>query len=163
SGAIESSKDAAELERLLASKGIRADSVLVVYGDGGAEPYRLWWTLGTFAGYSARILDGGLVVWKASGHPVAEGPPKPSPMGDVRVSGPKEAAPRSWDDFSSRLSEQAGADRAKLLDARTRAEYLGEAKHDNAARAGRIPGAIHMEWNEVMRGPADPRLKPKDA
>jgi 3-mercaptopyruvate sulfurtransferase SseA/sterol desaturase/sphingolipid hydroxylase (fatty acid hydroxylase superfamily) len=159
---LEASKDLPELEKLLASNGVRADSVVVIYGDGGPEPYRLWWTLFALGSYPARILDGGLVAWKAAGHPVAEGSPKPVPPGDVRLSPPKAPVARHWDDVSKRLAEEAGADRGKLLDTRTRAEYVGETKHQDAARAGHIPGAIHMEWTEVLRSPTDTRLKPRN-
>src|SRR5205823_9586749 len=51
------SKDAAALEKLLDEKGVKPDSIVVLYGDGGPEPYRLWWTLIAVARYSARVLD----------------------------------------------------------------------------------------------------------
>jgi 3-mercaptopyruvate sulfurtransferase SseA/sterol desaturase/sphingolipid hydroxylase (fatty acid hydroxylase superfamily) len=149
------SKPPAEIESLLRSRGVRATSIVVLYGDGGPEPYRLWWTLLAIGGYPARVLDGGLIAWKGTGRAIAEGSPRDVSAGDVKLSPPR-APPLLWSEIAPKRSD------AQLVDTRSPAEYLGAIEHPEAARAGRIPGSVHMEWLEILRGPEDPRLKSPD-
>jgi 3-mercaptopyruvate sulfurtransferase SseA len=53
------SRTPAELEQLLRGRGVQKGSTVVLYGDGGPEPYRLWWTLRLVANFDTRVLDGG--------------------------------------------------------------------------------------------------------
>jgi 3-mercaptopyruvate sulfurtransferase SseA/sterol desaturase/sphingolipid hydroxylase (fatty acid hydroxylase superfamily) len=153
------SKDRAGLEELLDAEGVEPDTTLVLYGDGGPEPFRLWWTLRAVGAYSARILDGGLVAWKGAGHALAEGLPKPAARGSVTLSGPAQKPLLTWADLAPVRASTA----AQIVDTRSAREYSGEARHPEAARAGRIPGSIHMDWVEVLAGPEDPRLGAPDA
>ena len=49
-----------------------------------------------------------------------------------------------------------------VLDDRTQRQYLGEEREEGAARAGRIPGAVWVEWKEtrVSEGPYKSYFKP---
>ena len=67
------SKSARELQAALRARGVARDSLVVFYGDGGPEPFRLFWTLRIVANYRARVLDGGLQEWKREGRGVARG------------------------------------------------------------------------------------------
>ncbi|HEX8954196.1 MAG TPA: rhodanese-like domain-containing protein, partial [Polyangia bacterium] len=144
------------LQSLLQARGVQKDSVVVLYGDGGPEPYRLWWTLREIAGYHARVLDGGLARWKQSGRPLVEGTPQPPRAGDVELAAPSTAAKLHWSEIEPMLREPG----ALLIDARSPAEFSGSARHDEAAAAGHIPGARPMPWTELVRSADDPRLKP---
>lgn len=154
------SKAASELEQLLRTRGVGVGSVVVLYGDGGPEPYRLWWTLLVVGGYPTRVLDGGLVAWKAGGHRVAGGPPRPARGGDIRLA-PQAGDPALlWSDVERFL---AGAARSRLIDARSAKEFSGEIKHPEAARAGRIPGSVHMDWMLLFKDAQHPALRaPED-
>jgi 3-mercaptopyruvate sulfurtransferase SseA/sterol desaturase/sphingolipid hydroxylase (fatty acid hydroxylase superfamily) len=147
------SRDQRSLEAALAARGVDEESVVVLYGDGGPEPYRLWWTLKVVCGYRARVLDGGLSAWKREGHGIAEGAGLEPPPGRVAMAAHDKPA-QVWDEVS------AFTEAAVILDTRSEAEFLGREKHKKAARAGRMPGAKHLDWVRVLRGPDDSRLKP---
>jgi sterol desaturase/sphingolipid hydroxylase (fatty acid hydroxylase superfamily)/rhodanese-related sulfurtransferase len=68
------SRSAEELDLALEAEGVTDRSVIVLYGDGGAEPYRLWWTLREVLGVDARIMDGGVQAWKALELPTDNAP-----------------------------------------------------------------------------------------
>jgi thiosulfate/3-mercaptopyruvate sulfurtransferase len=130
---------------------------LVVYGDGGPEPYRLWWTLRSMTGLETRVLDGGLHAWKAAGHRVAGGDGLEVAAGDVGLGSPQAPFAEHWSDISAFMESRQGV---KLIDTRSDIEFTGEEKHPKAARAGRIPGALHLDWGEVLRDKdGDHRLK----
>ena len=151
------SRRAAELEAMLRGRGVHRACVLVVYGDGGPEPYRLLWTLRTVGDYRARVLDGGLDAWKREGHGLAAGAPRAVAAGDVTLSATTTPA-LLWNDIAP--STRAGA---VLLDARSAREFTGAVQHPEAARAGHISGAHNLEWLALLRGPDDSRLKPAAA
>ena len=155
------SRSADELEGMLRDRGMDRMSTLVLYGDGGPEPYRLWWTLRTVAGVETRVLDGGLQAWKAAGHHVAGGDGLQVEAGDVRMRAPASPPGQRWAETSAFIAEHPGA---RLLDTRSRIEFDGSEKHPKAARAGHIPGAAHLDWAEVLRDKAgDHRLRSPDA
>lgn len=132
-----------ELERLLRRLRVRGDSTVVLYGDGGPEPYRLWWTLKTAGGFDTRVLDGGLQAWKAAGHRVAGGHGLPIASGEVSIDGTAIASAEHWSDVSTFIAANPGT---RLVDTRSEVEFSGGEKHPKAARAGHIPGAVHLDW-----------------
>lgn len=155
------SRSGPELEELLRHLGVRSNSTVVVYGDGGPEPYRLWWTLRSMAGFDARVLDGGLQAWKAAGHRVAGGDGVDVAAGDVTVGDPSAPSAEHWADVTRFAEAHPGT---KLLDTRSDIEFTGEEKHPKAARAGRIPGAAHLDWADVLRDKdGDHRLRTPSA
>jgi thiosulfate/3-mercaptopyruvate sulfurtransferase len=130
------SRSAKELEALLQRLGVGQSSVVVIYGDGGAEPYRFWWTLKSVAGYTARILDGGLEAWKQAGEKVASGPAGAIAPGDVRFASAPASPVLKWSEIDETLKKKA-----LLIDARKKEEFS----------AGRIPGSVNLEWTELLR------------
>ena len=148
----------ARLEQLLRARGVQRDSVVVVYSDGGPEPYRLWWTLREVGGFHVRVLDGGMTRWKATGYPLVEGTPPPPAASEFELAGPSSPPRLRWSEIEPILHEPG----AVLIDARSTAEYAGLERHREAARAGHIPGARHLEWTGLLRSQGDPRLKPVD-
>ncbi len=150
------------LQRMLRDRGVEQGSTVVLYGDGGPEPYRLWWTLRTFGGFDARVLDGGLQAWKAAGHRVAGGRGLEPNPGNVLLDAPKDAQIQRWSEVAAFVDAQrSNATDVRFVDARNLIEFTGAEQHTKAARAGRIPGAVHLDWIEVMREPQrDHRLKP---
>jgi len=146
------SKAAPALEAVLAQAGVAEGKVVVIYGDGGPEPYRLWWTLHR-AGLPARVLDGGLHAYKSFGRPTASGAPEAVEPGAVTLAA--GATPRLWSEVAGWLEAHPGAAR---LDTRTPEEFTGETKRKNAARAGRIPGSQRFTWQSVLRSADDQRL-----
>jgi len=149
------SKPAPGLQALLRERGVDERDVVVLYGDGGPEPYRLWWTLRTVGELEVRILDGGLAEWMAAGHGIAEGAPQDVEPGDITL--PEAKDPILWSTVAARLEE---APETVVVDTRSAEEFIGAKHHRKAARAGRIPGARHLDWWRVWRdGLTDQRLR----
>jgi thiosulfate/3-mercaptopyruvate sulfurtransferase len=147
-----------ELEQLLRARGVRKGSTVVLYGDGGPEPYRLWWTLRSVADFDSRVLDGGLQAWKAAGHHVAGGDGLEIAEGDVTVGTPATPPIQRWPETSAFITTHPGT---RLIDTRSTIEFDGSEQHPKAGRAGHIPEAVHLDWAEVLRDKAqDHRLRP---
>lgn len=133
------------LETLFSRIGLAPDLKVVAYDDeGGGWAGRLLWTLEVIGHHDWAYLDGGLHAWQASGRPLATEPTEREPTSvaiDIDRTHIAEA-----EDILAALER----DDADLLvwDARSPAEYRGERKA--AARAGHIPGAVNLDWLELM-------------
>ncbi len=149
-------RPAAALQAVLRERGVSQGSVVVVVGDGGPEPYRLWWQMRA-QGKEARVLDGGLAGWKAAGLPTASGRGEPAggagaSPGDVELHA--SSVPLTWDELGADVVD------ATLIDTRSAAEYEGREQHKDARRAGHIPGAVLVPWQDMLRSVDDQRLRP---
>lgn len=154
------SRPPGELQAMLRARGVDNGDVIVAYGDGGPEPYRLWWTLRTMTDLDIRVLDGGLAAWKAAGHGLAAGPALEVEPGDITMEPRHQVSPTVWSEFGETF---ASLEAPVLLDTRSIEEFTGEKHHRKAARAGRMPGARHIEWWSVWQdGKSDQRLKPPE-
>ncbi|MFT5587639.1 MAG: 3-mercaptopyruvate sulfurtransferase SseA/sterol desaturase [Cognaticolwellia sp.] len=150
------SKNAAGLQELLRSLGVNPGDTVVLMGDGGPEPYRFWWTLSQVAGYETRVLDGGLEAWKVLGERLAMGEGVAVAPGQVVLS-QGAGANLMWADLAVLLERYPGM---QLADTRTLDEFTGKEHNKKAARHGRIPGAKHLMWTEVLYlDQGVPRLK----
>jgi thiosulfate/3-mercaptopyruvate sulfurtransferase len=126
----------------LASVGIEPRLQVVVYADDIRDAARVWWML-RFAGVAdARLLNGGWSVWTASKHPVE----KQENTARAKATEWKIHRERlsTKDDVLNALKEKS----AQILDARSEGEFCGETK--SAKRLGSIPGAIHLEWTDLL-------------
>ena len=148
------SKSAAALAALMRSLGVMATSTVVLYGDGGPEPYRLWWTLRDAGVLDARVLDGGLAAWKNAGHGVAEGAGHAATPGNLVPLRLTTTTPL-WADL-----EPFRARSPQRVDTRSEIEFTGAEKHPKAARAGRVPGAQHLDWVRIHDDTHRTLLKP---
>ena len=147
--------DAHTLSALFSHIGLTPDTHVVAYDDeGGGRAARLLWTLDAVGHSRASILNGGLHSWVKEGHPVANTEQKPTPS-DYPVN--IDTTPLANQQF---IREHLEDDSVVLLDARSPEEFRGEKKF--AARAGRIPGAVNMDWFLLMDQPRNMRLKPED-
>jgi thiosulfate/3-mercaptopyruvate sulfurtransferase len=98
------------------------------------------------------VLDGGYQAWVHAGLPVTREAVKPRAT-DWRGGRDAEKI-ASWRDVQDRLNK---ADTV-LLDTRSDGEYYGTTQR--AARAGAIPGAVHIEWTRNLD--EDGAFKPAD-
>ena len=90
------------------------------------------------------LLDGGLDKWKKEGYPVET---KTNPFVKTNYRGkpnPKVLA------TAGEIEKSIGKKGTALLDARTKEEFEGI--HVRAARAGHIPSAINIDWEENIQG-----------
>ncbi|TNF33120.1 MAG: sulfurtransferase [Gammaproteobacteria bacterium] len=145
--------DAAQLSALFSAIGLTPDTHVVAYDDEGSGwAGRLLWTLAVLGHAHWSCLDGGIIAWQAAGLPVEQGnaPPRPSQY-QARIG---EDYRISTEQLLQRLDDPG----VRIWDARSHAEYTGEKAFSK--RGGHIPGAIHLEWTDLMDRSRDLRLLP---
>lgn len=135
----------AQSARLMSFCGAGGASRVVFYdGTSGMTAARGVWLLEYLgAGGAPSMLDGGFSAWAAAGagRPVEERPNafRPSPL---------EPRPHAGV-IAGYEHVLGGLGRLRLIDARSAAEYSGDAVR--AARAGHVPGAANIDWAENLR------------
>ncbi len=134
--------------------GVSDETLVILYGSPAHLPARVYVTL-DYLGHGARtaVLDGGLEAWKAAEHPVeatpAQGPRglfNPTVRNDVLVSA-------EW--IEQRLDDPG----VTLIDSRPEGEYTGRIPARIGARAGHIPGARNLYWEDLLVSPQNPILR----
>ena len=125
--------------------GIGDDTLVVAY-DNSQSLYaaRLWWALNTYGHPQVKVLNGGWRRWIAEGRAV----------GLDRASGAPGASftPRRDESLLVKVDELKAAcqlGEAVIWDVRSDGEWDGSERRGNR-RAGHIPGAVHLEWFNVM-------------
>lgn len=140
----------AELAVALAGLGIDERTPLVVYGDAdkswGGEGYDIW--LLSWLGHRGpiKLLSGGIQAWRSKNLPLAKGAERP-------LAG----KPRYLVDIKPQLiavTEEVARlnGGATLVDVRSTFEWL----------KGRIPGAVHIPWDDFYTGKDRHPLPPAD-
>ena len=143
----------ARLEHVLSSIGIAPATHVVAYDDElNAKASRLLWTLDAVGHGASSLLDGGLEAWLEEERAVEPGGATPAPS-SYRIAGAIRA--RADKDY---VLGHLGDSGVAFLDARTPEEFAGEDLR--AARGGRIPGAVNMDWRLAIDPARSPRLKP---
>lgn len=144
----------ADMSRIFSAIGLSPERHVVAYDDeGGGKAARLLWTLACIGHHNASMLDGGLFAWANGGHPTSDVAVQHTPTNYTAKIDPNSKAHIDGDEVLSSLNSDIA-----LLDARSEGEYLGTKRFSE--HAGRIPGAIHMEWTAMMDQANNMRLKP---
>jgi thiosulfate/3-mercaptopyruvate sulfurtransferase len=143
----------AQLRALFSGIGYRADRHVVIYDDeGGGWAGRFAWTLEVIGHHRYSLLDGGLHSWVKERHPCESRANTATPSPVELVLHPDVIA-----ELSTVLAA-LGDPAMKIWDARSREEYLG--LRSGSLRAGHIPGAVNLDWLELMDPARNLRLKP---
>ena len=140
------------LNTLFARVGLTHDKHVIAYDDeGGGWAGRLIWTLDVIGHHNYSYLDGGLHAWLHEAHPTEKVANHPAPTEqNIRI----DSAPMAEiEDFISLLDNS----QLVIWDARSPEEYRGEKVV--AQRGGHIPGAINLDWLELMDRDNQMRLK----
>lgn len=123
--------------------GIDRDSHVVVYDDNaGKDAARIWWILRYWGVGDVRLLNGGWKAWQTGGGEVSAAEGRP------RLRSPRLSAEPARLATKDQVLRALESKEAQLIDARSRGEYCGE--QQTAKRNGAIPGAVHLEWLEVL-------------
>ena len=132
---------------LLSERGISTDDLLILYDDqANCDAARLWWVLQVYGFNRVRLLNGGLQAWQAAGGKTTEEYTQMQPQ-QFYFEGPShEEMKISKEDLRAVLGDKNWA----ILDARTTDEYCGKRQKKGAARAGRIPGSLHLDWAKAV-------------
>ncbi len=124
----------------LAIAGICRDDLIVVCGEFTDEAAaRAFWFLEYLGHERVVVLDGGVRAWAAAGQPLVHEaePPSPGPYPCEAV----ESVCATWSDVLAAIDDPSTV----ILDTRSDREWYGEDAR-GAARAGAVPGAVHLEW-----------------
>ena len=140
----------AELAVALAGLGIDERTPLVVYGDAdkswGGEGYDVW--LLSWLGHRGpiRLLNGGIQAWRSRNLPLAKGLERPLPRKSRYLVAPNPQLIVSTEEVANLNGG------ATLVDVRSTFEWL----------KGRIPGAVHIPWDDFYTGKDRHPLPPAD-
>lgn len=135
--------DKRRLDALFSATGLSADKHVVVYDDeGGGWAGRLIWTLDVLGHNNYSYLNGGLHAWLAAGLPVTK--ELPTCAASEFFGGWNESVIAEAVDVLEAIDDDDQA----IWDARSPQEYSGE--KIVAKRGGHIPGAINIDWLELM-------------
>ena len=142
----------AAMAKLFGSLGIGPQTTVLIYGDPVQFGSYAYWTF-TMAGHpKLKLLDGGRRKWLAEGRPLSKEVPFFRPVDYPAPSG-NSATRIDRDDVRAHLRDR----QRLLLDVRSPEEYSGERVSDysfpvdhGAERAGRIPGATHLYFRELL-------------
>lgn len=135
--------------RMVGAMGVGNDTTVVVYEAGApfAAP-RAWWMFRAMGHEAVHVLDGGLVRWRAEGHPVEQGPaahPRPERFQARRVAERVADA----DAVAAALAEG----RATVVDARSPERFEGRvAEPRPGVRPGHMPGARNLHYADLVDG-----------
>jgi thiosulfate/3-mercaptopyruvate sulfurtransferase len=144
----------AQLEQCFSRHGIDSETRVVVYDDeGGGNASRLLWTLEAMGHQHFALLNGGLQAWVNEGHPCNREEVTPRTASFTAVPNHAVVADVTY------ITERLGNRDLALWDARSVNEYRGTSLYSQYA--GHIPGAVNLDWVEVMDRERNLRLKPE--
>jgi len=149
----------AAMARMFGGIGIGPDTIVVLYGDPVQFGSYAYWAF-TMAGHrQLRLLDGARKKWVAEGRPLARDVPS-----FAAVEYPAPAVKSSMRIGRRNVLENLKRPQRLLLDVRSPEEYSGQRVIDysfafdhGAERTGRIPGAVHLYFRELLN--ADDTIK----
>ncbi len=140
--------DISRLEQRLRALGIKNSSDIVIYCnpfDNWGDEGRMFWMLQYLGHPSVKVLDGGWVKWTTEARPYGHDPVK-LPPGDFTASPNPEVM--MLKNELKKLVKRPHAE-SVVLDARSVEEYAGK-EIDGLPRAGHIPSAINISWNQFL-------------
>ena len=144
-----------QLNAVLSNCGVTQDSHIIAYDDeGGGRAARLLYTLDVIGHKNYSLLNGGLHAWAGEGHPIESGAVKATPS---QYLADFQQGPVATKQF---ITEHLDDNSVQLVDARSQAEFTGNKKF--AEKGGHIPGAVNIDWLELMDQHKHLRLKSKE-
>ena len=141
--------DLSQIEQRVRALGINQTSDVVIYSnpfDNWGDEGRMFWMLQYLGHSSVRILDGGWVKWVAEQRRFDHEVVKPA-TGDFTVNAQPDLM--ILKDALKKLVKGHHPNTV-ILDARSVEEYAGK-EIDGLPRAGHIPSAINISWNQFLQ------------
>ena len=134
-----------QLRAVLGAAGIGDKSNVVIYGSPIAAT-RMFFTLDYLGHPSARVLNGGLNAWKASGGAIEVAAPRQVRAATLTAQPrPEKVVSAEW------INERLSSSRMTLLDARPDAEFTGaDGGMSGAHVKGHLPDAQQLVWNTLL-------------
>lgn len=140
--------DAEAFASIMGSLGISNDSRVVAYdGSGGLYAARFWWTCRRFGFEQVQVLHGGLDKWVAEGRPLSRVNERPAAAA-FEATGPDDSTLCRLED----VQRDCRLDGHVFWDVRSDGEWTG-ANSRGTKQGGRVPKAVHLEWQETLESP----------
>jgi thiosulfate/3-mercaptopyruvate sulfurtransferase len=138
----------------MAKMGIGDDTAVVAY-DSHMSLYaaRFWWSLTRYGHKNVRVLNGGWHKWLREGRPATMAVPRVAAA--AFTPRPDDAVLTTCD----LIKDAVGKSGTALLDVRSEAEYRGTNDRGNKRR-GHVPGAVHLEWTNLVTADEPHVFKP---
>lgn len=139
---------AEQFEQVLSRLGISNNTIVVAYDDKFSLFASRFLVLMEYFGHDVsklKLLDGGLVNWKAEGNAVESAPVKVAP-GTYKISSPKQDMLLTWSDVY-RDVVQGVKPQIFLLDVRPGKEY--NAENIRGIRGGHLPKSINVTGSDA--------------
>ena len=146
-----------QFKNLMEKNGINNDSTIILYGDGdNRSATYAFWVFKYYRHNSVKILDGSIKKWKNDGNIIdfendISGRQKIQTKSNYVVKNP---------DLTIRITKDQilkNIENFSIIDVRTFDEFLGKSdgistaiEGDSIRRRGRIPGAKHLEWTQLL-------------
>jgi thiosulfate/3-mercaptopyruvate sulfurtransferase len=144
------------MKTLMESMGIGDANLVIAYDSNGSLwATRLWWVLNYYGHTNVKVLNGGWKKWFDEGRPVSI---------DSTPRQPATFTPRANPDLFCSLDygvSHIDDPAVVFLDVRSDGEWEGTNDRGNR-RAGRIPGAVHLEWLHLVTSDRHQTIKPAD-
>jgi len=141
----------AQMAKRMGELGIGDEDTVVLMSDQAQYAAYAYWTMLMAGVTSVQLLDGSRTAWVSEGRPLTVEIPGPQPVD--RAEGIADLSSRiGRDDILEHLGETGRI----IVDARSPEEFRGERvmplpKFDHGAqRKGRIPGAAHLYYRELL-------------
>ncbi len=145
------------MKSVMEEMGIGDDTLVIAYDNSGSlYSTRFWWVLNFYGHTNVKVLNGGWKKWFDEGRPTSID--RPPDAGDVTFT------PTVDDSLVCTLDYgvgQVGNPDTVFLDVRSDEEWDGSNDRGNA-RAGRVPGAVHLEWLNLITEDRHRTFKPVD-
>ncbi len=144
-----------QIEALFGKLGIKTTDTIIVYDDNAlCEASRLWWILQNYEFKNIKMLDGGISEWKSNHGEVTSEITKVNPTLFKLTKNPKMQYYVSKQQVTEALNTNI-----VLLDTRTIDEFTGKRQKKGAAKSGRLPSSMHIDWAENVNYHGNQRLK----
>lgn len=142
----------AQMAKLFGGMGIGPQTTVVLYGDPLQYGSYGYWAFAMAGHKNLRLLDGGRRKWVLEKRPMSRNVPRFPPVEYPTPSGTSSMRVGRRD-----VREHLGQSKRLLLDVRSPEEYTGKrvseysfAVDHGAERTGRIPGAVHLYFKELL-------------
>jgi len=151
----------AALEVLFTHIGAGDRGRIVLYGRDPLLAARAWFTLDYLGhGRRAALLDGGFTRWVDEGRPTTAAVPQAQTVPfHARVNAAVITRIKAVKELV-RYREVLGSSLV-VIDARPPRQFRGDEAGSEVARAGHIPSAVNVPWNENLTTGVVPRLLPQ--
>ena len=148
-------KSADAITKIFGEKGITENSKIVIYDNGSNKASgRLYWIFEYMGAKDVNILDGHLKSWMKARKPVT---PKATTITPATFNAnPNADVNADMEYVKAHLNDP----NVILVDVRSKDEFDGIDEDENITRKGHIPGAINLEYKEILN--EDETLKSKE-